>query len=127
VRFVDLELSGPPAIAAMRQKKQRPKTGERTGIAINRRRGVAQDDFLFSTELFMPGVALVFSGTVKGAISLEQAALLVAGLRLIPALGRSKSGGLGWIEAEAAVSAGEEVWTATQLARALSPGGIADE
>lgn len=123
VRFVNLALSGPPAIMAMRRKKLRPKTAARTGIAVNRRRGVAQDDFLFSTELFMPGVPLAFSGIVQGVISREQAALLVAGLHLIPALGRSKTGGLGRIEAEATVSDGEENWTAAQLAQALSPEG----
>lgn len=126
VRFVDLALSGPTAVISLRQKSPPPKTEERTGIAVNRRRGVAQDNFLFNTELFMPGVPLEFSGRLTGNLSMAQAGVLIAGLRLIPSFGRSKSGGLGWVDAQAVVAANGETWTMAMLAAALSPEGGSD-
>ena len=121
VRFVRLALSGPEEIVKLRRQKAWPKTSQRTGVAINRRRRVAQDDFLYQTELFMPGLPLAFSGQMQGEISQAQAGLLLAGLRLMPALGKGKSGGLGWIEAEATITTGDgTVWTTADLASAVT-------
>ena len=118
VRFQSLHLVGPEAIVALRQEQPWLKTTSRTGVAINRRRGVAQDDFLFDTELFLPGMPLVFQGTVRGDLTQQQAGLLVAGLQLIPALGGSKSSGLGWLETAVTVTANGEAWTPDMLAAA---------
>jgi len=123
VRFANLPLTGPKAIAALRHDAAYyPKTTSRTGVAINRRRGVAQDDFLYDTELFLPGAPLEFSGSVHGDISRSQAAFLVAALRLVPALGRSKSAGLGWISATAEVKENGRPVSPADLAAAIEEG-----
>jgi CRISPR-associated protein Csm3 len=123
VRFANLPLTGPEAIAALRHDKAYyPKTTTRTGVAINRRRRVAQDDFLYDTELFLPGAPLEFSGVVQGDISRSQAAFLVAALRLVPALGRSKSAGMGWLDAAALVSDDGQPVSLDALAAAIKEG-----
>ncbi|MCA9983183.1 MAG: hypothetical protein KDE59_02770 [Anaerolineales bacterium] len=127
MRFVRLALSGPPAVVQLREKNSRPRTEERTGVAINRRRGVAQDNFLYNTELFLPGVPLAFSGVMTGEVSQSEAGLLAAALQLVPAMGRSKSAGLGWISAAATVSCGNEIWTPAMLAEAVAAEGANDE
>ena len=43
----------------------------------------------------------------------------MAGLRLITAYGRGKSGGLGWMVVETHVADGDEVWPDTMLLVAL--------
>jgi hypothetical protein len=53
--------------------------------------------------LFMPGVPLRFSGRLTGPLGVGDAAWVVAGLQMMPALGRSKSTGLGQLQAEAVV------------------------
>lgn len=121
VRFVNLALTGPEAILNLRQDPAyRPNTTTRTGVAINRRRRVAQDDFLYDTELFLPGVSLEFSGVVQGSISQAQTALLVAALNMVPALGRSKTAGLGWFSVGTVVTADGQVWSASDLAAAVT-------
>ena len=124
VRFANLPLTGPEAIAALRDNPEyHPKSTARTGVAINRRRRVAQDDFLYDTELFLPGVPLEFSGAVQGEMSRPQAAFLVAALRLVPAVGRSKSAGLGWINATAVVNDNGQPVSLDDLAAALAQEG----
>lgn len=124
VRFVNLALTGPKTIISLRQDPAyRPNTTTRTGVAINRRRRVAQDDFLYDTELFLPGVPLEFSGTVQGDISKEQTALLVAALNMIPAMGRSKTAGLGWFSVTTEVVADGQIWSASDLADAVAQEG----
>jgi CRISPR/Cas system CSM-associated protein Csm3 (group 7 of RAMP superfamily) len=120
LRFTDLTLSGPPQIAALRDDDDYyPRTTQRSGVALNRRRRVAEDQHLYDTELFLPGAPLEFSGDLRGPLTQAQAGLLLAGLRLIPALGGGKTGGLGWIEAAATVTADGEAWTRAALATAL--------
>lgn len=120
IRVQRLELTGPPALADIKEKQENPRTDRRTGVAINRRRRVAQDAFLYDTELLWPGAALEFGGTITGHFDEAQAALLLAGLRLIPAMGRGKSGGLGWTEVQATVRGDDgEEWPAERLRRAL--------
>lgn len=107
VQFNKLTLTGPPAIIGMRdelkRKRKQIRSTLRTGVTINRRRQVAQDQRLYSTELILPGIPLELSGSVRGRITPAQAGLLVAGLHHIPAIGQGKSGGLGWITAETTV------------------------
>jgi CRISPR/Cas system CSM-associated protein Csm3 (group 7 of RAMP superfamily) len=103
--FVDLKLSGPQELVKQRgQDKVHPRTDWRYGVALSRRRGVAEDALLYTTELFVPGVPISFSGALTGPLGEREAAWLVAGLRLLPALGRSKSTGLGWLTAQAEVT-----------------------
>lgn len=127
LRFADLSLTGPPTVIALRetlkQEYRPPRTTQRTGISLNRRRKVAEDNFLYSTELLWPGAILQFSGSLYGKITMKQAGLIVAGVKLLPALGRGKSGGLGWVTGSAVVSTSSgETWTETMLLTALKEG-----
>lgn len=105
--FENLDLAGPAAIVeearAEARRRRHARSSMRTGVSLSRRRGVAADQFLYTTELFRPGIELSFKGAIRGPISLAQAALVVAGLRFIPALGGGKSGGLGWFRLAATV------------------------
>lgn len=120
LRFANLVLVGPPEAVAMQKKERYPRTTERMGVAINRQRHVAEDDLLYSTELFWPGIPLKFEGVVEGDINKAQAGLLVAGLHLLPAIGRGKTGGLGWLQVEATVKEGDTLWTPEILQLALT-------
>lgn len=108
LRFVDLTLSGPPELVARQksasQKERRITHPYRYGVALNRRRGVAGDHLLYTTELFEPGAPVSFSGDLTGDLDLVDAAWVLAGLNLMGGIGKSKSGGLGWLRAEAVVS-----------------------
>jgi len=100
--FARLELRGPQSLLEhrehLRKAKQYPVTTHRYGVAISRRRGVAEDKLLYTTELLKPGVNLIFGGEMEGDLSPGQVALMLAGLKMLPALGRGKSGGLGWLQ-----------------------------
>jgi CRISPR/Cas system CSM-associated protein Csm3 (group 7 of RAMP superfamily) len=109
--FENLPLTGPQAIIEARQSTSHPRTETRTGVSLARRRKVAAEGLLYTTELFRPGVELVFSGTIRGQMIPGQAALVVAGLKSIPALGGGKTGGLGWCRIETTVRRrGEDGW-----------------
>jgi CRISPR-associated protein Csm3 len=124
LRFERLTLSGPQELVELleaRTSKQRyPPTAHRYGVAISRRRGVAEENLLFTTELFEPGTPLEFSGTLRGDLAVRDAALVVAGLRSLPALGRGKSGGLGWVTTEVVVKGDGEIWNDATLRAALT-------
>jgi CRISPR-associated protein Csm3 len=126
LRFERLALSGPRELVELleaRTSKQRyPSTAHRYGVAISRRRGVAEENLLFTTELFEPGTPLEFSGTLRGDLTVEDAALVVSGLRSLPALGRGKSGGLGWMTTKAVVKQDGEIWDDATLRAALTVG-----
>lgn len=114
LRFNRLTLSGPEEMVQALEERQRrvkrpPRTTHRYGVALSRRRGVAEDALLYTTELFEPGTPLSFSGALHGPLSHGDAALVVAGLRLIPAMGRGKSGGLGWMTADVTARDGDTV------------------
>lgn len=127
VRFTDLTIAGPAEVLAIKERLDRsnrqPRTTQRMGVSINRRRRVAEDALLYSTELFYPGVTLIFGGVVLGEVDEVEAGLMVAGLNLIPAMGRGKSGGLGWISVETAVYADETTWSNDQLLAAIKKEG----
>jgi CRISPR/Cas system CSM-associated protein Csm3 (group 7 of RAMP superfamily) len=123
VVFEDFHLVGPPPLLEFRlNNPKNPRTTERTGVSINRRRKVAADQRLYRTEVFWPGAALEFGGTLRGELSPGQAGLLVAGLKLIPALGGGKTGGLGWVSVATEVSAGGRVWTEADMLAAIKEG-----
>lgn len=117
--FTDCELSGPQAVTAHRDKYSHPRTVQRSSVSINRRRRVAADQRLFTTELLMPGAPLEFSGVIEGDFNQAQAGLLVASLKLIPALGRSKSAGLGWVDVKTDVQADGSQWTSADMLKAI--------
>jgi CRISPR/Cas system CSM-associated protein Csm3 (group 7 of RAMP superfamily) len=127
LRFERLTLSGPlelvDSLEAHTSKQRYPPTSHRYGVAISRRRGVAEENLLYTTELFEPGTALEFSGTLRGLDDLEprDAALVVAGLRSLPAMGRGKGGGLGWITTtEVVVKENGKIWDDATLRAALT-------
>lgn len=124
LRFSRLALDGPPEVMALKKKiGLYPRTTQRMGVAINRRRQVAEEDLLYSTELLWPGLPLEFAGSISGPLNRQQAGLLLAGLQLLPALGRGKTGGLGWIKVEAEVAVEDELWDQAELLALLEREG----
>lgn len=103
LRFARLNLAGPQWLVG-RLEEGKIRTTQRYGVALSRRRGVAEDALLYTTELLEPGTELVFNGRLVGDLEPPEVALVLAGLKLIPALGRGKTGGLGWFRVEAKVS-----------------------
>lgn len=124
-QFTNLTLAGPADVVAWKEgvdrdkRGMRPRSSHRFGVALNRQRRVAEDALLYRTELLWPGLPLMFKGTIRGTLRLEQAAYLVAGLYYLPALGRSKSSGLGWIATEVTVGDGQGSWNQSQLLEAI--------
>jgi len=93
----DLPLSEPEELTrAWERGEDAPLSTARFGVSLSRRRRVAEDARLFTTELFLPGVPLVFGGAWEGKLTFRQLALIEAGFGAITALGRGKTGGLGW-------------------------------
>jgi len=128
VRFSDLhwefceEYAGPPG------------TLIRHGVSIGRRRRVAEEGRLFSTETFAPVRDTTFLGRITGDFPAakdngdEQVGLLVAGLRAITSMGGGRSRGLGWCRVQARaleIQDGQEIpmgddWLKEGLARWLN-------
>jgi len=105
LRFARLNLIGPDwLIKRLQARRNPPRTTQRSGVALSRRRGVAEDTLLYTTELFEPGTDLLFRGQLVGDLHPSEIALVSAGLKLIPAMGRGKSGGLGWFRVEFEIS-----------------------
>jgi len=123
LHFARLELVGPlDVVVGLKEMKDLDRvvrTQVRYGVALSRRRQVSEDKLLYTTELFEPGERLEFQGTLRGEIERREAALVLAGLRLIPALGRGKSGGLGWLSATVQVREDEQVLDEAALRGAL--------
>ncbi len=92
--FSDLKPSEP---ALLKRGKRSPRSGLRYGVALSRRRRVAEENLLYTVETFGP---LTLSGAIEGNASEEGLALLLAGLDSLFALGGGRSGGLGWCRLE---------------------------
>lgn len=128
IQFVDLVLAGPAEVVAWKngedeaRKGMRPHTSHRFGVALNRQRRVAEDALLYRTELLWPGLPLTFKGTLQAPLALKQVAYLVAGLHYLPALGRSKSSGLGWVMVQVKVRDGQREWNKAELLEFLKSG-----
>jgi CRISPR/Cas system CSM-associated protein Csm3 (group 7 of RAMP superfamily) len=123
LRFSRLELTGPADVVAgledLKRQHRVPRTQVRYGVAISRRRRVSEESLLYTTEMFEPGVPLSFEGTLLGEITQRETALVVAGLKLLPALGRGKSGGLGWFSTAVQVQEDGQVLDEATLQQAL--------
>jgi CRISPR/Cas system CSM-associated protein Csm3 (group 7 of RAMP superfamily) len=124
LHFADLTLSGPTVLVELRKKQQHPQYARRYGVGINRRRRVAGDQLLYTTELFKPGVEVTFAGTLHGPLSMEEAAWVVAGFNMLPHMGSAKSTGLGWLTAEVTVHQDGQAVKVDTLRQAL--GGSQD-
>ena len=77
----------------------RAPTQLRTGVAIRRRRRVAEPQKLYNRELFGPTPQTTFTGVISGHLadrdSQALAALLVVALRQMHTVGSGRSGGVG--------------------------------
>jgi CRISPR/Cas system CSM-associated protein Csm3 (group 7 of RAMP superfamily) len=98
----DLTLERPPGLG-----ETAPPSDTRYNVSLSRRRRVAEDARLFTTELFLPGIPLTFSGVWEAKLSLRELVLVEAGLGAVTALGRGKTGGLGWCT----IQVQTEVWS----------------
>lgn len=101
--FTDLRLTKvDAALVALPPRDDRHKrhiaTHTRMSVSINRSRRVAEDQRLFSTELFEPGYPWTFEGKVHYTCSDIQLAPLFLVARAVTTLGGSRSAGLGWCE-----------------------------
>lgn len=98
LRFSDLTLVSPVKSDA---GDVAPRTTLRFGVGLNRERRVAEEDLLYSMEVFLPGGQTTFRGEITGEIADHDLPLLLGGLASLYALGGRKSGGLGWLSIEA--------------------------
>jgi CRISPR/Cas system CSM-associated protein Csm3 (group 7 of RAMP superfamily) len=98
LQFDDLELIGPAGVIDMLEITVQPAfaTERRYGVAVSRRRRVAEDQLLYSREIFLPGAPLEFGGAITGRVEQSGLALLWAAARMMCNLGGARSGGLGW-------------------------------
>jgi CRISPR/Cas system CSM-associated protein Csm3 (group 7 of RAMP superfamily) len=87
----NLKLERPPGLG-----EKAPAPTVRYNVSLSRRRRVAEEARLFTTELFLPGISLTFTGTWEAELTYQDLVLVEAGLGAITALGRGKTGGLGW-------------------------------
>lgn len=124
LRFGDLRLAlapGLPALPSSDWGRAAARTEVRSGVGLNRARRTAQDELLFSMETHRPGEALVYQGAVRGNLAdRREAALLVAGLRGVQALGGGKSRGLGWGRADVLVLLDGAAVSAAELVREVA-------
>lgn len=93
----NLTLQEPTELRQARERDEKAPLAEiRYNVSLSRRRRVAEEARLFTTEIFVPGIPLTFGGTWEAELTLKELVLLEAGLGAITALGRGKSAGLGW-------------------------------
>ncbi|NMF66459.1 CRISPR-associated protein Csm3 [Brasilonema octagenarum UFV-E1] len=84
----------------------------RPGVTINRRRRIAEEQKLYFLETSPANAQLKFTGHIHlSGAPVYAAALILAGLRHINALGGSKSAGLGWLHWKfPALALEQEAW-----------------
>ena len=70
----------------------------RSGVGLSRYRKVAEDQLLYTTEIFQPGTPIVLQGTIIGEIDESGLNLLNAGLESLFTVGGGKTRGLGWFD-----------------------------
>lgn len=98
LRFSDLTLISPVKSGG---EAKRVRTDLRHGVSLSRQRRVAEEDLLYTTEIFLPGGQVAFAGWITGDIPEQDLPLLLGGLASLYALGGRKTGGLGWMTVEA--------------------------
>jgi len=95
--FTDLTLVEPAFLAEARVL---PRTNLRYGVGLSRHRRVAQDQLLYTTEVFLPGGTVTLKGEISGQADEKDLGLLVAGLENLLTLGSGKTSGMGWCDLE---------------------------
>jgi CRISPR/Cas system CSM-associated protein Csm3 (group 7 of RAMP superfamily) len=106
----DLMLHEPAYLREERRRAQHNPmpTSLRHGVSLSRRRRVAEEARLYTTEIWMPGAKPAFRGEIRGDVERDELALLSVALDNLIALGGGKTGGLGWCTIEQAVSVFEK-------------------
>ena len=103
----NLTLKSPNELGQARgRNEQAPLADIRYNVSLSRQRRVAEEARLFTTEVFLPGVPLTFAADWEVELTLKELVLLEAGLGTITALGRGKTGGLGWCH----ITVESELW-----------------
>jgi len=95
--FTDLTLVEP---AFLTTTPTPPRASLRYGVGLSRHRRVAQDQLLYTTEVFLPGGTVTLAGEINGRAEEKDLGLLVAGLENLLAFGGGKTRGMGWCELE---------------------------
>lgn len=105
---------------ALKDQAEQHQSQIRPSVAINRRRGVADDARLLFQETTVDGIRFYAARAITGHLpSVGHAALLWAALRLLPRWGGASSRGMGWADVAITVSyAGAEL-SEEQLQHAL--------
>lgn len=106
----DLALHEPAYLREERRKAQRNPmpTSLRHGVSLSRRRRVAEEARLYTTEVWLPGAHPAFRGEIRGDVERDELALLSVALSNLTALGGGKTGGLGWCTIEQTVNVFED-------------------
>lgn len=110
--FTDLTLAEP---AFLVKGEAPPRTSLRYGVGLSRHRRVAQDQLLYTTEVFLPGGTVTLQGEISGQADESDLGLLVVGLENLLTLGGGKTGGMGWCDLEFDLYRIEEDGSETQL------------
>jgi CRISPR/Cas system CSM-associated protein Csm3 (group 7 of RAMP superfamily) len=98
-------------IAELRERPEQQRSQIRPAVAINRRRGVADDARLLFQETTLEEMRFYAAPAIRGEVpDREHAALLWAALRLTTRWGSASSRGLGWSTIAVAVA-----WDGTPL------------
>jgi len=93
--FSDLTLTEPQFLQTVEQP---PPGNLRYGVGLSRQRRVAEDQLLYTTEVFQPGTPLTLTGAISGELPPADRELLEAGLKSLFSIGGGKSRGLGWFD-----------------------------
>jgi CRISPR/Cas system CSM-associated protein Csm3 (group 7 of RAMP superfamily) len=96
--FSDLTLVEPAYLREYAKSGGNPvRSTVRYGVGISRQRRVAEDNLLYTVEVFQPGNILTLAGDIVGNVATENdLMLLIAGLEMLFALGSGKTRGMGW-------------------------------
>jgi CRISPR-associated Csx10 family RAMP protein len=92
--FTDLKLTEPSFLTT----EEVPTSDLRYGVGLSRQRRVAEDQLLYTTEVFLPGTPITLKGTISGDLDREELNLVRAGLEGLFAVGGGKTKGLGWFD-----------------------------
>jgi CRISPR-associated protein Csx10 len=75
-----------------------PPSDLRYGVGLSRQRRVAEDQLLYTTEVFLPGTPITLKGTITGDLDDQDLELLRAGLESLFTVGGGKTKGIGWYD-----------------------------
>lgn len=75
-----------------------PPSDLRYGVGLSRHRRVAEDQLLYTTEVFLPGTPLTLKGVITGDLDDQELDLLRAGLDSLFTAGGGKTKGIGWYD-----------------------------